>query len=150
MRRFEQVREDAMQYNKNPIKKPFRATKFSAGYDIFSPIDVVIEPGKAEMIWTNMKILMPSDEFMLLCTTSKMGKMGIGFSNGVSIIDSDYYGNESNDGNLGVRLMNNSEVPYVVKVGDKIAQGVFIKYQTTDDDVVSNETRKGGFGSTLK
>ena len=78
MRRFEQVREDAMQYNKNPIKKPFRATKFSAGYDIFSPIDVVIEPGKAEMIWTNMKILMPSDEFMLLCTTSKMGKMGIG------------------------------------------------------------------------
>lgn len=150
MRRFEQVREDAMQYNKNPIKKPFRATKFSAGYDFYSPVDEVLQPGEAKMIWTNVKAQMPSDEYLLLCTTSGMGKRGIRLANGIGIVDSDYYGNESNDGNMAFRLVNFSDVPYEIKTGDKIGQGIFMKYQITDDDVVSEETRKGGFGSTVK
>ena len=33
------------------------------------------------------------------------------------------------------------------KLGDKIAQGIFIKYQTTEDDNVTTK-RQGGFGST--
>ena len=150
MRKFEQVRDDAMQYNKNPIKKPMRATKFSAGYDIYSPIDEVLNPGEAKMIWTNLKAQMPADEYLLLCTTSGMGKKGIRLANGIGIIDSDYYENESNDGNFAFRLVNFSAVPYEIKVGDKIGQGIFMKYQITDDDIESTETRKGGFGSTVK
>jgi len=51
---------------------------------------------------------------------------------------------------MAFRLVNFSDVPYEIKTGDKIGQGIFMKYQITDDDVVSEETRKGGFGSTVK
>ena len=44
MRKFEVVQDFAIQYDKKPVKMPVRATKHSAGYDIYSPIDVTIEP----------------------------------------------------------------------------------------------------------
>ncbi len=150
MRKFEQVKESAMQYNNNPVKKPFRATKYSAGYDIFSPIDIIIKAGEIAMIWTNLKAKFPEDEFLLLCTTSGMGKKGIRLANAIGIIDSDYYGNVNNDGNFAFRLLNTSNEDYAIKVGDKIGQGIFLKYLTTDDDVVSENVRVGGFGSTVK
>ncbi len=150
MRKFEQVKDSAMQYNNNPVKMPFRATKFSAGYDIFSPIDITIKAGDVVMIWTNLKAKFLEDEFLLLCTTSGMGKKGIRLANGIGIIDSDYYGNISNDGNFAFRLINMSKDDYIIKVGDKIGQGIFMKYLLTDDDVVSENVRVGGFGSTVK
>jgi len=150
MRKFEQVRNECMQYNMGEIKKPFRATKFSAGYDIFSPTDYILKSRGKVLLWTNVKAKFEDDEFLMLCITSGMGKRGIRLSNGVGIIDSDYYGNQNNDGNIGFSLENTSDTDYVIKVGDKIGQGLFMKYLLTDDDVVSNEIRCGGFGSTIK
>lgn len=61
----------------------------------------------------------------------------------------DYYGNESNDGNIGIFLLNISdEVQYIHK-GDRIAQGMFINYLVADNGNSDNE-RTGGFGSTNK
>ena len=150
MRRFEIVREDAIQYGIVPQKMPQRATKTSAGYDIYSPIDMTIEPQTMEMIWTNIKARFEDDEVLLLCVTSGMGKHGIMLANTLGIIDSDYYGNISNDGNLGFRLYNFGKEPYVIKAGDKIGQGVFIKYLTVDNEEEITTTRVGGFGSTVK
>ena len=150
MRKFEIVREDALQYGVVPQKMPIRATKNSAGYDIYSPIDIIIMPGTMEMIWTNIKALFQEDEVLLLCVTSGMGKHGIMVANTIGVIDSDYYGNISNDGNLGFRLYNFGKDPYVIKVGDKIGQGIFMKYLTVDDEKEISSTRVGGFGSTVK
>ena len=58
MRKFEVVIDSAIKYNVKNIKMPKRATKYSAGYDLYSPIDVTIMPGTAEMIWTNLKVQM--------------------------------------------------------------------------------------------
>ena len=150
MRKFEVVKKEFMQYGVEPLKMPKRATKTSAGYDIYSPIDKVIMPQTMEMIWTNIKACFEADEVLLLCVTSGMGKHGIMVANTLGIIDSDYYGNISNDGNLGFRLYNFSNEPYVIKAGDKIGQGVFMKYLTVDDEPEITETRVGGFGSTVK
>lgn len=150
MRKFEVVKDEFLKYGVVPQKEPARATKHSAGYDIYSPIDVVIEPKKMEMIWTNFKAQFEADEVLLLCVTSGMGKYGIMLSNTLGVIDSDYYGNQSNDGNLGIRLYNFSDTPYVVKAGDKIAQGIFMKFLTVDDEKEISTERKGGFGSTVK
>ena len=78
-----------------------------------------------------------------------MGKQPIMISNTIGLIDSDYYENPDNDGNIGFRLLNLGNTPYEIKVGDRIGQGVFIKYDTTDNDD-TRATRKGGFGSTEK
>ena len=64
-----------------------------------------------------------------------------------SIIDRDYVDNESNEGEIFIQLIN--LLPFAVQLhkGDKIAQGIILNYNVTDDDVASGE-RKGGLGST--
>jgi dUTP pyrophosphatase len=150
MRKFEIVSERFLQYGESEIKLPFRATKSSAGYDFFSPIDIIITPGKRQLIWTNVKAQFNDNEMLMLLVTSKMGKNGVILANGVGIIESDYYSNESNDGNLGFILCNLGESDYVIKKGDKIGQGVFTTFLTIDNEKEIKETRKGGFGSTAK
>ena len=147
MRYFEVVRDE---FRKNPnveIKLPTRGSKSSAGYDFYSPVDVTINPGEMEMIWTDIKAHMYYDNALIIIPRSSMGKHPIMISNTVGLIDSDYYGNESTDGNIGFRLFNLGTTPYEIKAGDRIGQGVFIPYKTIKDDNTTTE-RIGGFGST--
>lgn len=145
--RFFEVVKDEFRKNSVDIKLPTRATEHSAGYDFYSPIEVTIQPNEAVMIWTDVKAHMYYDNALLLIPRSSMGKQPIMIANTVGLIDSDYYGNESNDGNIGFRLLNIGNTPYEIKVGDRIGQGVFIKYGTVKDDATTT-TRKGGYGST--
>lgn len=147
MRYFEIVKEE---FRKNPdveIKFPTRATEHSAGYDFYSPISVTIQPNEMAMIWTDIKAHMYYDNALFIIPRSSMGKQPIMIANTVGLIDSDYYGNESTDGNIGFRLLNLGKTPYEIKVGDRIGQGIFIKYGTVKDDNTT-ATRSGGFGST--
>lgn len=150
MRKFEVVKDFAIKYGEKNVRMPERGTKYSAGYDFFSPTDAVIEPHSKLLISTNLKADMEGDEFLMLCPRSSMGKRGITLANGVGIIDKDFYGNESNDGNFGFLLQNNSDEPYVINKGDKLGQGIFMKFLTVENDIVASEVRSGGFGSTDK
>jgi dUTP pyrophosphatase len=87
------------------------------------------------------------DNALFLFVRSSMGKHPVVIANGTGIIDSDYYSNEDNDGNIGFRLLNLGNEPYVIKTGDRIGQGVFIKYGTVKDDTTTTK-REGGFGSS--
>ena len=147
MRCFEVVSD---QFRKNPntdIKLPTRGSKNSAGYDFYSPVDAIIQPNEMVMIWTDVKASMYYDNALMIIPRSSMGKHPIMISNTVGLIDSDYYGNESTDGNIGFRLFNLGTTPQEIKAGDRIGQGVFIKYSTVNGDNTTTE-RKGGFGST--
>lgn len=147
MRYFEIVRNE---FRKNPnveIKLPTRASEHSAGYDFYSPVDVTIQPNEMVMIWTDVKASMYYDNALFIIPRSSMGKHPIMISNTIGLIDSDYYGNESTDGNIGFRLFNLGTTPYEIKTGDRIGQGVFIKYGTVKDDHTTAQ-RTGGFGST--
>lgn len=146
MRHFEVVK-DEFRKNVGEIKLPTRGSKNSAGYDFYSPVDVVIQPNEMAMIWTDVKASMYYDNALLIIPRSSMGKHPIMISNTVGLIDSDYYGNESTDGNIGFRLFNLGTTPYEIKAGDRIGQGIFIKYGTVRDDNTSS-VRTGGFGST--
>lgn len=150
MRKFEMVKKEFRKYSEDEVNLPIRSTKNSAGYDMFSPVDIVIPAGKVETVWTNIKVACNSDEFVMVCVRSSMGKRGVSLANDVGIVDSDYYSNPSNDGNIGVMLRNNSDVDFVISKGDKIAQAIFMKYLTVDDEVVSDKERVSGFGSTGK
>lgn len=150
MRKFERVRDEFIKYDNKDITLPTRATKYSAGYDFYSPVDVTIMPGESELIWTNVKAMFNENEVLMLFVRSGMGKSHIMIANGTGIIESDYYSNVSNDGNLGFRLINLGKNPYVIKKGDRIGQGVFTYFLTVDDENVISTTRTGGFGSTNK
>ena len=147
MARFFEVVKDEFRKNEGEIKLPTRATEHSAGYDFYSPVDVVIQPNEMIMIWTDVKAHMYYDNALLIIPRSSMGKHPIMISNTVGLIDSDYYSNESTDGNIGFRLFNLGDTPYEIKVGDRIGQGIFVKYGIVKNDNASG-VRTGGFGSS--
>lgn len=149
MRYFEVVKDE---FRKNPeveIKLPTRATEHSAGYDFYSPVTVTIQPNEMVMVWTDVKAHMYYDNALFIIPRSSMGKQPIMIANTIGLIDSDYYGNESTDGNIGFRLLNLGNTPYEIKVGDRIGQGVFVKYGICKDDHTTTQ-RTGGFGSSNK
>lgn len=148
MRRFEQVKPEAMKYGKQTVQMPKRATHFACAYDFYSPISVTIKAGECVSIFTNIKAKMEDDDFLLLANRSGNGMKGIVLKNTIGLIDKDYYGNPTNDGNMCFALQNNSGADFVVNEGDRIGQGCFIKYYLTEDDNVADVVRTGGFGST--
>jgi dUTP pyrophosphatase len=92
---------------------------------------------------------MEDDEVLMLYVRSSMGKVHVVIANGTGIIDASYFRNPDNDGNIGFRLLNLGKEDYVVHRGDRIGQGVFMKYLITDDDSATGD-RIGGFGSSGK
>lgn len=133
--------------------KPTRADKGSAGYDFYSPIDIVIYPKTKQLIWTGYKIKLPIDNVLLLDTRSSNGvKKDIVLANTIGVIDSSYYNNISNEGHIGICLKNEGTEPFHISKLDKIAQGIIINYFVTDDDNLfgdfNSKDRTGGFGST--
>lgn len=147
MARYFEVVKDEHRKNKGEIKLPTRGSQHSAGYDFYSPIDITIQPNESAMIWTDVKASMYWDNVLLLFVRSSMGKHPVVIANGTGIVDSDYYSNESNDGNIGFRLLNLGSTPYEIKAGDRIGQGMFVKYGTVKNDDAKG-VRSGGFGST--
>ena len=129
---------------------PKRSTKHSAGYDFFSPIDAEIMPGATLNIRTDIKVEMNEDEVLLILPRSSYGyKYQMSLVTTVSVIDADYFDNESNEGNIAIKIKNNGTEPLYLTKDEAFAQGIFVKYLTTDDDVVT-EVRTGGIGSTTK
>ena len=149
MNRYFEIVNDKHRKNVGEITLPTRATKSSIAYDFYSPITVTIPPNQSVMIWTDVKAHFNEDEALLINVRSSMGKHPIMIANTQGWIESDYCDNPDNDGNIGVRLFNLGTEPYVVRVGDRVAQGMFIKYLVADNGNTDN-TRQGGFGSSGK
>ena len=128
---------------------PKRKTANSTGYDFVLPHDVYIAPYTSTgIISTNVKAIMPEDEVLLLFIRSSIGiGKGVVLANGTGIIDSDYANNPMNDGNIGIILRNESVNHVRLMKGERIMQGIFVKYYVTNDDDAVAE-RVGGFGST--
>lgn len=65
------------------------------------------------------------------------------------VCDSDYVDNSDNEGEIAGLFYNMLDEDVELKAGDKMMQGVFVKYEKTDNDNANGE-RTGGFGSTGK
>lgn len=148
MRKFEVVRDDMRRTN-GEIKLPTRATKYSVGYDIYSPINITIPPMQSKLIWTDVKAKFNPEEALLLNVRSNMGKYKIMLANTQGWIESDYYDNEETGGNIGINLFNLGEKDYVIKKGDRIAQCMLIPHLTFENGN-TDKKRTGGFGHSGK
>ena len=127
---------------------PERKTQKSAGYDFCLPEDVVLEPGKLQLVPTGIKAYMQDGEYLGMHIRSSMAvKKRIMLVNNVGIIDADYYNNESNEGEIFLQMVNFSPFNIMIKKGEAIGQGIIKPYLTTDNDNHGGK-RNGGFGST--
>lgn len=164
-------------YEGKGIIRPVRATKGSAGYDLAASKTVVIpsiwnilstnagvqavsegniiEKDKSyvqsTLVPTGVKAYMPENEYLMLVNRSSNAmKNQLALPNGVGIIDADYYNNTKNEGEIFVQLINYGLTDYTIQKGDRIAQGIFMKYETVDEEEVITTSRTGGFGSSGK
>ena len=121
---------------------PRRATKYSAGYDFYAAVSAEIKPGEKYVIPTNTAVEMDEDDVLLIFPRSSYAiKFGLELVNSVGVIDADY------KDQIFICYRNTGDEPFFIKRGDRIAQGVFVKFLKTDDDNASGE-RNGGVGST--
>jgi len=134
-------------------KLPVRATKGSAGYDVFATNDITLHEHGSALLATGLKIKIPEGYEIQI-----RSKSGLAYSatvvvlNSPATIDSDYRGY------LGVLLINHNDTSYHFKAGNKIGQIVLakvppVKYiEVTEDEYNTeqgiNERGVGGFGST--
>lgn len=133
----------------NSIKLPKRATKGSAGYDFFTPIDLKIVPNTTVKIPTGIRCKMKKNYVLQIYPRSSLGfKYRLWLDNLVGIIDSDYYESD-NEGHIFIKITNNTldDKTINLKQGDAFAQGIFTKYYLAKEDKVKTK-RNGGIGST--
>ena len=129
------------------ISMPRRATKGSAGYDFCCPIGLTIKAHESIRIPTGIRCKMAEGYVLQLYPRSSLGfRYHLCLLNTVGIIDSDYY-RADNEGHIIIGMVNEGDKDLVLKAGDRFVQGVFLKYETAEEEETANE-RHGGFGST--
>lgn len=131
---------------------PTRATDGSAGMDLYACIEtpITIKPGDLVTIPCGIAAALPCKELglFLFARSGLAVKHGIGLSNGVGVVDSDYRGE------ICVGLCNLGKTCYTIHPGERIAQMIAMPVSLLPICEVSSldETSRGsgGFGSTGK
>mgnify|MGYP003597874386 CR=1 FL=1 len=144
------------------VNLPVRATKHAAGYDFEAVEDIVIpsiwkqilsgkvlQGIKPELVHTGIKAQMESDESLKLFNRSGNPKLGLILANGVGVVDSDYFENPGNDGEIMFAFFNFWPKDVLIKKCQRIDQGVYEKFMLTKDEP-SEAERVGGFVSKNK
>lgn len=161
------------------LNLPQRATNLAAGYDFEAAEDVVIpsiwkaglnttlqallntvrqpEENLAEekalkptLVATGIKAYMGDAEFLQLANRSSNPlKRLLVLTNGIGVIDSDYYNNPDNEGHIMFQFTNFGLKDVQIKKGERIGQGIFLPFLKADQDESGGE-RTGGFGSSGK
>ncbi|MBO6046603.1 MAG: deoxyuridine 5'-triphosphate nucleotidohydrolase [Erysipelotrichaceae bacterium] len=131
------------------IQLPRRATKGSAGYDFFTPVDIDLKPSETITLPTGIRVQMNESWVLFLLPRSGLGfKFRMQLNNTVGVIDSDYYYSD-NEGHIFAKITNDTNENKTISIpkGNGFIQGIFLTYGITEDDD-ANAVRNGGFGST--
>lgn len=100
------------------------------------------------LVPTGIKSYMGENEYLQIVNRSSGPiKKGLVLTNGVGIVDSDYYSNPGNDGHIMGQFINISLDTIVIEKGERIFQGIFHQFLIADGDNADGE-RIGGHGST--
>lgn len=103
---------------------------------------------KPTLVSTGVKCKLDEGTYLKVVVRSSTPlKYGLVMANSEGIVDSDYFANPQNEGEIFVQLYNFSPYDIILKKGDRIAQGIISSYEITEDDT-ANGKRDGGFGST--
>ena len=151
----EQAQEDIMdtQWHELPevMKMPERATKKSAGYDIFLPYDIKLEPNEDIKVPTFLNVSLDDGVVLFIAPRSGLGfKYYCRLSNTLGVIDGDYISSD-NEGHIWVKIRNEGSKTMELKSGQAFCQALFVPFLLQDGDNFENgATRNGGFGSTTK
>lgn len=147
------------------VKPMNRATPGSAGYELYSQVDVDVQPGETVLVETGVSLMkgegeervsiLPPGWWLNIRTKSRHAAWGRQTVDDVmrtfdsitilaGVVDSDF------TGTIKVMVHNLSRTNvFRVKKGDAIAQAILCQYHTFSNEVVlSHNTNHAGLGST--
>ncbi len=137
--------------NQSKHALPHYSTAASAGMDLRANLseEIVLPPMGRQIVKTGLFIELPVGyEAQVRPRSGLAAKKGITVLNSPGTIDADYRGE------IGVILVNLSTEDFVIKDGERIAQLVIAKHETTIweevETLAESKRGAGGFGSTGK
>ena len=125
---------------------PTQANPTDAGYDLSSRDEHIILPGERRLVATGLSIALPANTYLRIAPRS-----GLAYKHGIDVlagvVDAGYRGK------IGVILINFGSEPFVIKPGDRIAQGIIEACHSvtrqevaTVEELPSSERGASGYG----
>ena len=102
---------------------PHQATPGLVGYDLYTPLNLLIQPNKQKTVFLDLAVMPPEGYYAQLMSKSGLTVL-YKLEVKAGVIDPDF------TGNIGVVLKNNSDQPIERLAGEQIAQLLFIKVAT--------------------
>jgi dUTP pyrophosphatase len=135
------------------VRLPRRATRESAGFDLFAPSGGVVKARGRSLIMLGFRMRIARGRTTFTSFIKSRSGLAVrhGIEAGAGVVDADYRGE------VGVLLHNHSDEDFSYAEGDAVAQLVIVgavphnfAEEAIDDDVGVDETERGagGFGST--
>lgn len=127
---------------------PIYETNGSVGFDILAREDTTVAAKDISLIPGNIIVEVPQGYMLIVASRSSTPrKKGLLPPHGLGIIDHDYCGEQDE---IKIQVYNFEDNSVIVRKGEKIAQGVFIKIDKFEWEEMGNMNNKsrGGFGST--
>jgi dUTP pyrophosphatase len=137
--------------NGEGLALPAYQSELAAGLDLLAAVPedapIVLAPGKFTLVPTGLSIALPPGfEAQVRPRSGLAAKHGITVLNAPGTVDADYRGE------IGVPLINHSDVPFTIRRGERIAQMVIasvVQAELVTVATLSPTARgTGGFGST--
>jgi dUTP pyrophosphatase len=137
--------------NGEGLDLPAYQSELAAGLDLLAAVPedapIVLAPGKYALVPTGLSIALPAGyEAQVRPRSGLAAKHGITVLNAPGTVDADYRGE------IGVPLINHSDVPFTIRRGERIAQMVIasvVQAEFVPVTTLSTTARgAGGFGST--
>lgn len=139
--------------NKSNNPNPDYAHDGDSGFDIRANLEtqIVITPGERRLIPTGLYFELPPQMELQIRSRS-----GLALKNGIVVLNSPGTVDNSYRGEIGVILINHGDEEFLIKHGDRIAQGVFAYVSAKNliklEEVkkISDDTDRGsaGYGSS--
>lgn len=126
-------------------KTPRKGSSSSAGYDLFSPFSVTIEPRKYKCVPIGLKIALPRGTYGRIAPRSGLAT-SFGMDVGAGVVDADYRGE------IRILIFNHGDAEIVLGPGTAIAQLIIEEIRDVEFRPYKrlSLTERGdlGFGST--
>jgi dUTP pyrophosphatase len=130
------------------LPMPEYKTSGAVAFDLYSRIDIEIQPKTIELVPLNVIIKIPEGYFLLIAARSSTPpKKGLMTANGIAIGDQDFCGDEDE---WRYEAYNFTDKPVNIARGERIAQALFIKINKAKFNQVESmsDPTRGGIGTT--
>ncbi|HLC69529.1 MAG TPA: dUTP diphosphatase [Patescibacteria group bacterium] len=127
---------------------PEYKTAGAAAFDIYSREDCIVPARGQFKVPSNLIVATPPGYVLLIFSRSSLApRKGLMLANSVGVIDSDYCGPTDE---ILVSVYNLTDQEVKIEKGERIAQGMFVKYEQGKWEETENvgSPDRGGFGST--